>query len=408
MRDGGVGSGICCSTQQGVGIHLPPPTINEIAGQVDSMFNLNNNPLYDATNLINNFFNRVSDEDFYLLDGIINSPYYDINSFIQKYSNTTTPLILSLNIRSLSSNFTELMQLINNMEKNNISIYAIVLQETWNIKYTDLLTIPGFYKIHLKLRTFSNGGGVGIYVKEGVSNKIVEVENSYREKIFESITIEMSSGSNKIFISNIYRSPSPIHGISSSEQLNTFNSMLDEHLTLLNNLGSVAYVFSDSNIDLSKINLCQQSNEYADTILCNGFIQTLTRSTRIQGNSHSLIDHILTNDISVLPKSGILINDISDHFITFTEIHNQPKSSTPCPTKCRAFTQKNIENFRNCLRGLSWHNVTNNHEVDGSFNEFWNDLSMLYDLNFPLQKFKFNKNIHLKYGFMTQGLLVSR
>ncbi len=196
--------------------------------------------------------------------------------------------------------------------------------------------------------------------------------------------------------------------MSTNDQFESFLTKLDNHLSTLNNLGYVSRVFMDSNIDLSKINLNQQANNFADVILSNGFVQTLTRATRIQGTCHSLIDQILINDISVQPKSGILINDISDHFVTFTELSITNTKSKPKNEKKRAFTEKNINNFKNCLRNLSWANVINDHDVDSSFDLFWNDFNMLYDINFPYQKFKFNKNIHSKQGFMTPGLLTSR
>lgn len=247
------------------------------------------------------------------------------------------------------------------------------------------------------MRTFSNGGGVGIFVNDDVSSKIIDIDNSFHEKIFECITIEYSN--RKTYISSIYRSPSPIKNISVSDQNNLFMSKLDAHLSFLNNFGSTSYVFLDANIDLSKINNHQPANEYADIILSNGFIQSITKSTRIHGQSFSLIDHILTNDISEIPKTGVLINDISDHFITFIELQKIKKEQKQQQTKRRAFTEKNIENFRNCLRNLSWHNVYSEKDVDNSFNAFWTDFSMLYDINFPYQKFKFNKNVHKKQGF---------
>ena len=77
-------------------------------------------------------------------------------------------------------------------------------------------------------------------------------------------------------------------------------------------------------------------------------------------------------------------------------------------TKRRAFTENNVENFRNCLRNLSWRNVLDEQDVDSSFNVFWSDFSMLFDINFPYQRFKFNKNVHKKSGFMTNGLMISR
>ena len=50
------------------------------------------------------------------------------------------------------------------------------------------------------------------------------------------------------------------------------------------------------------------------------FFPQITLPTRIQNESYTLIDNIFTNDIEkiIKSKSGILINDISDHKIIFT------------------------------------------------------------------------------------------
>ncbi len=369
---------------------------------------INSNHLYDSTEIINNYFNNISEDDFSLFDNQISSLYYDTTSLIEKYRNSNVPIILSINIRSLSQNHLDLVQLLNSLNNNNVLVHAIAIQETWNVKFNDLVAIPGYQKMYLKLRTFSNGGGVGIYVKDGISSKQIDIDNSFHERIFESITIELSSGNNKSYISSIYRSPTAIKNMSSTEQFDSFISKLDNHLATLNNMGHVSRIFMDSNIDLSKLHTNQQSNNLADIILSNGFIQILTKSTRIQGPSHSLIDQIITNDISTLPNSGILLNDISDHFVTFTELTTKYKTEKPKPEKKRAFTSQNIENFKNCLRSLSWINVTSDTDVNSSFDVFWNDFNMLYNINFPFQNFKFNKNLHNKQGFMTLGLLTSR
>ncbi len=126
---------------------LPPPLNLTELGLVGT---LNNNVLYDSTELINSFFNNNTDDNFSLFDDQICSLYVDINSLIDKYSNTGTPLILSLNIRSLSSNHSNLVNLLHQLEVNKIDIHTIVLQETWNVKFPELLTRPSFKKLHLK------------------------------------------------------------------------------------------------------------------------------------------------------------------------------------------------------------------------------------------------------------------
>jgi hypothetical protein len=48
-----------------------------------------------------------------------------------------------------------------------------------------------------------------------------------------------------------------------------------------------------------------------------GFIQTIVKATRIQGESASLIDHIVTNCTSVNFTTGSILADVSDHFPIF-------------------------------------------------------------------------------------------
>ncbi len=107
-------------------------------------------------------------------------------------------------------------------------------------------------------------------------------------------------------------------------------------------------------------------------------------------------------------KSGIIISDVSDHFFTFIELNKQNRTPERVCVKRRSFTDQNINRFKMCLAGLSWRNVTTEKDTDKSFEKFWNDFKMFYDLCFPLTHFKFNKNKHKIQNFMTLGLLTSR
>ena len=58
----------------------------------------------------------------------------------------------------------------------------------------------------LHLRRSARGGGVGIYIKENLSFKILSKFSIFVERIFESIFIEVSLANNKkIIIGSIYR-----------------------------------------------------------------------------------------------------------------------------------------------------------------------------------------------------------
>ena len=56
--------------------------------------------------------------------------------------------------------------------------------------------------------------------------------------------------------------------------------------------------------------------EFIDAMYTSGLIPTITKPTRLQSNSASLIDNIFTSSLSV-GLAGILLNDISDHNMTF-------------------------------------------------------------------------------------------
>ena len=181
---------------------------------------------------------------------------------------------------------------------------------------------------------------------------------------------------------------------------------MDNLLETISVTGLTSFVTLDDNINL--LNDSSISIELIDTLMSNGFLQLITKATRIQGNSISLIDHILTNSLGSANDAGTIINDISDHFINFFFIPTTSVQEKPNFTNKRVMSRANKERFKECLTNLSWRNVTNNNNVDEAFDLFWNDFKNFYDLCFPLTRSKFNKNIHAKQPFMTKGLLISR
>jgi hypothetical protein len=119
---------------------------------------LNSDPNLD---FITSNFNALSTDDFInpYSDSNISSHFYDNVTFINKFKNTPFPLILNLNVQSLVSKYTKLREFVSNLLNNHINIKIICLQETWNVPFPDLVTIPGFSFIH-KQRNNNRGGGL--------------------------------------------------------------------------------------------------------------------------------------------------------------------------------------------------------------------------------------------------------
>jgi len=145
-------------------------------------------------------------------------------------------------------------------------------------------------------------------------------------------------------------------------------------------------------------------------ILEKSFLQAISKATRIQNLSKSLIDHILFNSNCANLTAGTLISDISDHFFTFivppARYKNSPQSHKF--VQSRNYSLQNLNNFKFDLSIADWNNVLSQNDANLAYNGFWKTYEDCHNANFPLIRKRFNKNIHKKQPFMTQGLLVSR
>ena len=247
---------------------------------------LNGDVSLNATNLLNNFLHEDENISQFFVTNISTS-YSDPESFKNCFKNCNKPLILSLNIQSLNSKFSDLKNFILELQSNNISIDAIILQETWQIKFIDLLTLPGFQPLVLKNRSNMRGGGVGVYVKKGLNFSIKHELENFTQKTFENLVLELNYPAKSFIISNIYHSPNPPKNCTLMAHNDGFLEILDNHLNVLCNLNKEVYVFLDSNIDLLKLNSLDLANDYLNTALSNGFIQLICKATRVQGTHYS-------------------------------------------------------------------------------------------------------------------------
>jgi hypothetical protein len=201
-----------------------------------------------------------------------------------------------------------------------------MLQETWEVRFPSSLSLPGFQPLVCRTRDGMRGGGVGIFVRTGLNFKERADLEDYSLKTFENIALEIQYPNKSIIISNIYRSPTPPPNTPISDHLDNFLNTLDTHLARLSDQNKHTYIFTDTNINLLKLNESQTCTDYLDTLIINGFVQIINKATRIQNNKSSLIDHIMTNTNLVEYNAGTIIDDISDHFINFLQLTTEKTS----------------------------------------------------------------------------------
>jgi hypothetical protein len=355
---------------------------------------------------MNNYFH--SDDDVGIFSDItINSEYYNCITLADKISTRNCPLLISLNIQSLQSKFSNLLQFINELNSVKLNVDVIALQETWKVPHVDQFTIPGFHPLVYADRKGSRGGGVGFYIKSSLKFTILNNFPSL-PKVFENIVIDIQYPNQHLLLSCIYRSPNPNQGVTITDHIDEFIAKLDDHLTKINERKANSYIFLDANINLSLLNSNKNSKEYLNTIVSNGFLPTITKATRIQNESATFIDQILTNVTDNIQNFGTLVTDVSDHFCNFVFIPHKNHINTGINKRRREFNEANCNRFKQQLGGVDWSSVTNCMNVNLSFDEFWKIFSALYDINFPYKTVRRNKAVHPINCFMTPGLIVSR
>jgi len=132
---------------------------------------LNLKPEYDGTTLLNNHLNVENENSLNIKLG---SMFTDIPAFISKFAKTKKPIYLSLNIQSLMSKFESLKSTIMEFTAADLPIHVIALQETWSIKYPDLVNIPGFQSIVFSDRAHMRGGGWdSMFVRDSSSKRLL-------------------------------------------------------------------------------------------------------------------------------------------------------------------------------------------------------------------------------------------
>ena len=135
--------------------------------------------------------------------------------------------------------------------------------------------------------------------------------------------------------------------------------------------------------------------------------------TRIQPPSFSLIDNILTYEIDKNTDSisGLLINDLSDHKIIFTFLNDKSylvKVDKFIDIEKR--DERSMNNFINELKSLNIYDQLDK-ELTGDPNEnhqlLSSRLNAAREKYMPRKRVKYNKKLHKKSKWITNGLLRS-
>jgi len=376
---------------------------------------LGSNPDFDFINKLR--LNNNDDEPDFLNTEDTDSPYcnekfncqfLDETAFVTKYANNNSLSIMSLNIQSLPSKYRELCEFIDLCSDNNCIPDIICLQELWHVVDPDLFRINGYQPLIYQCRRNSQGGGVGILLRDGISG-VVNFKPVFIEKVFESIFVDVQiSGHKKLIIGSIYKPNSQYSNLTLNEQFDVFLENLNNILEHMSNQLVDVVLAGDFNIDVLKYSNCNFATSYIDTLFSNGYLQLFTKPTRVSGNHASCIDHFVSNICLPVYETCAVLSRISDHFPIFLFL-NKSKSRAPAKNiTIRDFSDRNIELFKQNLSITDWDDILEQEDAEGAYNTFHSKFFKLYDEQFKERTIRFNKNFHKKDPWITTGILTSR
>ena len=381
-------------------------------GMAAGLDSLSRDPHYDFLSL----FSEDNDDDNVPDSFFINnqcSPYSNMNincSYVQvdelNLLNPAKFTVLTLNIQSLPSKFSELTEFIDSFTS---CPEIICIQETWNVVDNSFFPLQNYHPLETNLRSNARGGGVGIYIKEHLSYTVLKPYSVFVERIFESIITEVSTANNKkIVVGSIYRPGTGVPGMTFTEQFRQFADILTNLLAELG--GSYDQVFLYGDFNLNALDLANNKfvSEYIETVFTHGFLQIITKPTRVSGNSATLIDHILTNSTAQNHDSFIICSRLSDHFPIAHQINLTRTKQSQNSFESRKFTSDNFQRFNSALNNYNWNHVTDLNCAQEAANNFLSTFDTLYNAYFPLSKNNLNKSKTPIEPWMSRGILTSR
>ena len=310
--------------------------------------------------------------------------YYDLNEFNERKASQNSNQrfsILHLNCRSVKQHFTDIIVL---LESSRQKFDIIALSETWLCSHEhDMFSLEG-YRSNFISRENRRGGGVGIFVSNKYSYKILnnlsKCTNLYNSNTTESIFLEIDCEKQKnIVVGCIYNPP--------GNSIEVFSDYISDITSCINS--KISYICGDFNINLLNHDTNSNVSNFLNVFTSENLYPLITHPTRISSNTATLIDNIFTNVLNKNIHSGILMEDLSDHLPIFAVTQNvcSVKKEDQFIIK-RIINQRKLELFKRDLKSISWENIYNLSDPNDQYHYFSELFSNLYDKHFPKQRFK--------------------
>ena len=144
----------------------------------------------------------------------------------------------------------------------------------------------------------------------------------------------------------------------------------------------------DFNINLLNVATHQNTNDFIDNVIAQGFIPYITKPTRITCTTATLLDHLYSNHSHTGYDSGIIITDMTDHFGIFHLIYGIPNVHNMKYKQTRQVNECNILKFRNLVAKADYTSVLSAIDQNEAYNNVMQIYKLLFEISCPLKTTK--------------------
>ena len=312
-------------------------------------------------------------------------------------------IFLNINIRGIRNNVGILKELTDNFNNSNIKIIAV--SETFEINSLYHDNILEDYTLITKNRKDNpTRGGCGIFVHSSLQFEEINIDQSFIDGNFETVTISIPSL--KSIVTSIYRPNGHQNACP-----RRFTELLANHTRAINARPSQKnyshYYLGDFNLDLNKPNI-PVTREYINTLITALYTPMIDTSTRITNHSATCIDQIWTNNPQEI-KQAFVINDhqVADHLTTGI-IREGPSYGAAKTIQKRIFSDENIAKFKNELKNADFTEIYNERDTHKKWIRLTDIIKAKLEKSCPLKTINIKPGRHRKnIPYMTDELAQS-
>lgn len=303
---------------------------------------------------------------------IINSKFIQITfSYILRFKFKKKSL-LSLGLLNPGSLGTRHDEFLIAMEHHSVDIMAI--NETWirDGEEKKAPMPPGYRLRHIPRPAGERvrGGGVGFYLKRGVSARLLAHPVA---PAVEQMWLGLTLNGIKLAVGTAYRPP--------WQNTDNFINAISDSMSHLSSFDQVI-LMGDFNIDMLKVQDVN-TKKLNNFLYCQHLTQYVDRATHFTGHSETLID-VICSSLSVTDLCIDHIPELSSHaFVSFKVKINKAKIP-PRLIIYRPLKDVNFESFQSNLDHIEWERVLSG-DVSNSVITFNAFLLNLFDRHAPVK-----------------------